>query len=292
MTFDYSGEHGLSQYSNVFSKSGNFADYLPHMISIDDLGYDISDYTHAEDWMSLGVSHGAAQFTAMLAAYKYIHNNNPKKFIEMLEDIPYGNGYVEFFKKKWKIDLKSTLNSQSYQNLMKNTRKIESIFSQKHERYDIVSLLRNNYAVNINLSLNSDNFFFQREKARLIVGKVLELLTPRLRELSPVIVFEEADILAPLLKEDEYYSSGDWIRQYVLKTGRRAGCLLIFIAQDFRLADPCIWNECDLAIESTFTPPMSDRSWFKMYQKDSPSYAQFFIPDDASSQFENYPSIL
>ena len=291
LTFDYSGEHGLSRFPNVLSRSGNYGAYLPHMVNIDDLGFDISEYDLKQDWMSLGISDGAAEFCALIARYSDKHHNNVQTYIQMLEDLPFGDGYIQYFQKKWGIELKGSINKFSYDNLMKNKHKILAIFSQEYQTYNIPALLRRNHAVNINLSLSSDSFFYQREKARLIVGKVLQKLTPYLSELSPVIVFEETDILAPAVKEDEYYSSGDWIRQYVLKLGRRHGCMLIFILQNDMFADPCLVNECDYVIEHSFTGFMQDRGWFSVSDSGS-GYKRYFIPDDASSQYEHYPGAV
>src|SRR3989344_8717129 len=78
LTFDYSGEHSLSRFSNCFSRSKNWSQYLPRMVSIKDVGYPISYYDDKSDWLSLGLSPGAAQIVSQLAHKKQIHHNEWK----------------------------------------------------------------------------------------------------------------------------------------------------------------------------------------------------------------------
>lgn len=294
ITFDYSGEHALSKFPNCFSNSVNWDNYLPHLYNITDLGFDISDYWNKGDWKSVGMSDGASEIVSMIARCKSAHNNDWYVFKEILSDFPFGGGYTSAFSNKWGIKLKAPVHFETYKNVQKVITSIEQFFIEDYNTYDIPYLLRRYRHININLQLNKGNLFTQRAKARLLVGKVLEKLVPYLKEFKPVIVFEEADILIPKLKaEDEYFSSWDWIKQYILKLGLRYGCMLMFIVQDVNNCDDDVRNMFNYMVRYEFTIPFQDRGVFSFAVKgnESSPYRTFFKPYDASSQFENYPVI-
>ena len=115
-------------------------------------------------------------------------------------------------------------------------------------------------------------------------------MKPHLTYLKPVIVHEECDILIPDLDENEYYSSVDWIKQYVLKLGRRHHCFLMFIVQDPKRCDPVIEGEFDYLIQHQRSYPFEDRGIFTFQMKGS-TYREWFVPYDTSSQFENYRTL-
>mgnify|MGYP001602383493 CR=1 FL=1 len=296
LTFDYSGEHSLSKYPNCFSKSNNCDNYLPLQVHISDLGFEISDYTNMLDWMSMGMTDKSAQIVSYIASRKESHDNDWETFKQILLELPAGTYNPYSFNKTYKLNIRSPIHQESYKNIQKVIGNIDWLFKEDKTIYNIPKLLTIYKHVNINLRLNKGSILHQRIKARLLVGKVLEKLVPHLNRLEPVIVFEEADILVPALKSDEeYFSSWDWIKQYVLKFGMRAGCMLIFIVQDVKNCDPVVSDMYNYKFEYVFTPPFADRGVFSFCTKDRnknpASIGYLFVPLDASSQYEYYPEV-
>lgn len=298
LQFDYSGEWGLSKYPNVFSKDSNYGDFLHSLINLEDVGFDISDYDKPSDWMSLGISRGGAVLVSQIAKKKDIHGNDWSTFKKMIKDLPFSQTWVKVYNEKWNMNLKTPMHSESYKNVQKTIDYLDPIFTQPYTKYNFDYLFDKYKYINVNLGLESGDSETQEAKARLIVGKVLEKIKPILYKHRPVIVFEEADILAPKLPEskDVFYSSLNWIKKYVLKLGRRAGCMLFFIVQDDKRCDDVIRFEKDWHIKQMWTPPFSDRAFFGFFSGDEAekegSRTVIFKALDSSSQFENYPAVV
>ena len=239
--FDYAGEHSESQWINFFGDRLRTCLVNVKEINLSSFGFFVSDFDKQSDWLSLGVPDVSARLCATMSGWVNAHNNEPKKFLELLDDLPVKDFGVPSFNEKWSLTgeqcLKraisdSTLKSLSGRLHMLLTRDFFVSLDNDKVRPDFRRLVLENDVVLINLDLADANV--DLAVARAVVGKILEqLFSPSfLLQVHPLVVVEEADKLCADDGSGFDYSSLFWLKEGVRKL-QKFNLELIFIVQDF-----------------------------------------------------------
>lgn len=239
---DYLGEHTLSKYPNFLSRDNNTA-CVPELIEIKDFKFKISQFTNASDWLALGFSDKGSLLMRDLALRVDIHRDDPQRFMEILEDVPSQGqfGAPLRFENTWGFSLpminSSTLDSckTQFTYLLHD----EFFGGSEDPVYDFGELALQNHYININFNLDKS----VPHKARAIAGKALEQVKRVLDrfDIPPLIVVEEADVIAPKMSEGDTYlpTSTIMLIEFVLKLQKKR-LEILFIVQDLSRLHPAL----------------------------------------------------
>lgn len=276
IVIDYLGEHDQSKYGNW--KAKGITSFIPDLYTIENFAFFLTDFNRVSDWISMGASIRAAPLIAELIKCENIHQNDPIRFLELLRALPSKDDDLERFNDKfgpYGLTFSSRVNDASKHSMITVVENawisgllmppVESDSYKEHtpgKAYvkDWAELARRHPHININLNLTTNESV---TLARAAIGKILEQLAPVLEELSPLIICEESDFIAPST-EDENITSLNQLRKYVLKH-QRTGVELMFITQNpnmlsqFILLGGTIWvmgpHTADSTVSSMLDEP-------------------------------------
>jgi len=248
---DFAGEHRFSKYPNFLSKDDIAC--IPGLYKVNNIVFKISDFSSTADWFSLRFPEFASKLLANLAYnFRDIHEDNYEKFLDLCRDLPSSGEELARFTRKYNRTDMYKIASATKDSIIGRIMLLDNFFYDEEkilsgEQVYIASwgeLLKKKKYLHINLELSKSAYDVM--KGRAYVGKILEKLATKdfyyLKMLNPLIVVEEADLLAPKLTADVVeYSSLYWLRRYVIKL-QKYHVSLFFITQDLDLLDKTIVN--------------------------------------------------
>lgn len=294
---DYLGEHHDRRYPNFLSADYNTG-CLQGLTTYTDFHFKIGQFHKTEDWLSLQFPERASQLMANLASRTDAHRNDPHIFWQLLEDVPITYGMVDMFEKKYGFYLPN-VNSATVESAKTQYNYLlhDNFFGDTDDpTYDFGELSLRNHHININFNLDKS----EMHKARAIAGKVLEQIERVIDVYTrpPLIVIEEADVLAPELREQEpAMSSLKMLIKFVLKLQKKQ-VELIFIVQDLRNLNHSIVGNYHTMILGQLPPNNPhfeltkrlrwdiDRNYreFLYLRKGVPGY-EVFVPEDVATMY-------
>lgn len=239
--FDYKGEHSDMKWGNWKSKDD--VCFIPDLHTITNFAFYMSDFTQASDWSSMGISLNGVALLMRLLDKEEMHQNDPLEMIKILNSLPTSENDIEEFVITYP-DYED-IGVQNYSVRLSLVSKFKSIWhtrliippvgTDNHQKYashlmhveDWAELIRDNPHININLAMFSSSGV---AIARASAGKILEALSPHLRELKPLIVIEEAGLICPSENPDADITSRTMLKEYVVRE-LRTGVKLMFIMQ-------------------------------------------------------------
>lgn len=302
IVLDYLGEHTMTKYPNFLSGDNN-AMCVPKMIEIKNFRFKISQFMNDSDWHSLTYTDRGAMLMADLARKVEAHRNDPKRFWEMLCDIPVGGqfGFNMAFKNKWGFEMPAYNAAviDSCKALTLNLIRSNFFAEEQDPLYDFgeIALQKKHININFNLGKGSDI-----GKARAVAGKVLEQLRRVINQkrfiVPPLIVVEEADVLAPETGAEMLIpSSTIQLIDFVIKL-QKFNIEIAFVVQDpNRLNKAIVGNKHvfifgQLPENNPETIVSRQLVWdidnnyreFILKQTGTPGY-QVFIPFDSSTMY-------
>lgn len=169
---------------------------------LDNFCFRIQDFDRYSDWISLGFPPVGSRIMSRLARHPDIHKDSPIKFTELLAQLPTHEGEEDIFNDKF-TGGKFTLIEGRVMDVTKAS--IRSRFSFIKDYFwngddDPRSIIEweQVFKSNENLIINVDcGGEHNKSKARAYIGKILERFYPYLQQKKPVLIFEEADWIAP-----------------------------------------------------------------------------------------------
>lgn len=247
IVLDYLGEHTMSKFPNFLSEDSNIM-CVPEMVEIKDFKFKISQFYNEGDWFSLTFTEKGCMLMADLAKNVLAHRDDPQRFYEMLDDVPVQGDYigVSRFEKKWGFTLavQNSATVDTCKARLKNLQGQRFFAEAEDPTYDFGELYVDNPYMNINFNLGKSDV----GKGRAIAGKVLEQIRRRLAAMyekgiltvPPLIVVEEADVLAPA-QEDGLLMPSSTLQlvDYVIKL-QKFNIEIGFIVQDPQRLHPAI----------------------------------------------------
>lgn len=295
---DYLGEHTLSKFPNFLNEDRN-TKCLPDMKEIKGFKFKISQFNKESDWLSLTFADRGALLMTDLARQYNSHLDDPDTFFEMLNDVPESTQFrSNNFKNKYGFEL-SPVNSATLQSCktLYGYYHREGFFGKSDDAtYHFGKLALQHKYLNINFDLDKASI----PKARAIAGKVLEQLKEYIGrfEIPPLIVVEEADVLAPEENDSAYIiSSLKILVEFVLKLQKK-NIEIMFIVQDLKNLNHSIVGNFHTLILGQL-PPGNDYHgvckqlvWdmdnnyreFLVMRKGVPGY-EVFIPHDSCTMY-------
>lgn len=232
---DYLGEHRDRKFPNFLSQDNN-GKCLPLLKEIKGFKLKISQHKHASDWLALSYSDRGAQLMEAIAHQVNAHRDDPKLLMEILNDCPLPNQpyLMEKFIEKWGFEMQP-----QFQMVIDSCKTVtswliaEKYFGESEDfKYDFGELALKYKYLDINFNLHQAD----TSKARAMAGIVLKQIVRVLQKFKvpPLIVVEEADVLAPNQYGDgETISSLKVLIQMVLKL-QKFQFEIIFIVQDLK----------------------------------------------------------
>lgn len=236
IVFDVNGEwsQNVTKYNWKSNNPSRFYNYRV----INFFCFRISDFNTYSDWISLGFPPVGSRIMARLAAHPEIHNNDPEKFTKILADLPTTDPEENMFNAEYSKEdfhlIEGKVMDVTKASIRSRFSFVKSYFWKgKDDHRDIynwedVFSYKENLIINLNCKGEHE-----KAKAKAYVGKLLEILAPFLIKLKPVLIFEEADWLAPYgVGEDpeRWPSSLSRLIEYSIKY-QKYGVNLFYISQ-------------------------------------------------------------
>lgn len=231
---DYLGEHTLSKFPNFLSSDQNTM-CVPGLIEIKGFKFKISQFTNESDWHSLTFTDRGAMLMSDLARHVEAHRDDPERFWDLLDDVPVTGQFarISHFENEYgfHMPMYNSAVVDSCKALLINLIRTKFFGEQQDPTYDFGELALKHPYMNVNFNLGKNDI----AKGRSMCGKVLEQLRKVLHLLSPppLIVVEEADVLAPDDNGDALLipSSTLQLVDYVIKL-QKFNIEIAFIVQD------------------------------------------------------------
>lgn len=297
---DYLGEHTLSKLPNFLSEDSNSM-CIPQLIEIKDFKFKISQFYNEGDWLSLTFTEKGAILMTDLARRVEAHRDDPQRFLKMLEDVPTSGQYqkVAAFEREWGFEMvmQSEATLSAAKAMFKNLTNQRFFGEPQDATYDFGQICADHPYININFQLGKSDV----AKGRAIAGKVLEQIRRRLSLIrtTPLIVVEEADVLAPSGTTDSLMlpSSTAQLIDYVIKL-QKFNIEIAFVVQDPNRLHPAIVGNRHAMIfgqlpdKNEFTELSRSLVWdidknyreFILVQTGVPGY-QVFTPYDSATMY-------
>ena len=245
IVFDYQGEHTDVRWGNWLSPNVSF---VPNMLVVENFAFYVMDFQNPNDWVSMGFTSPAANLIYSLLPLVNIHHNDPYVFYELLNALPTKTDDIAEFNARFskyglKFDVRipdgtkismihhmaSVLNSGLLMAPVGSDNWEAHSYGRMHID-DWGQLIRDNEHIVINMNMMTKG---SETMSQTMVGKILAEILPTIRTMSypkPLILFEEADLLAPA-DANEAITSLEMMRWYVLKE-QRTGVKMAFITQN------------------------------------------------------------
>lgn len=282
-----------------------FAADKEDVLILDNIAFKISDMKYYTDWAHIRFEPKAAWFMKTFAKSKSIHKDDPEKFAEILRDLQLN---VNTFNLKYpEINLPEKIHFSTAKAMDTAFMHVRDWFynphnNQQEHQYvdDWFEAIKNHKITIINFNLRSRE---EIEKAGLWVGKILEILAFRLKELRPIIISEESSFLFSS-KKDEFYKSTDQFFLYITKyMGYNVN--LIFITQSAKIMLPTaihypfdqyiigqvgkdepFYEESNKYLKTSFQRNIRQFLYHDRLEKTSSRYFTIFTPDRARCRVE------
>ena len=228
---DYDDWYGL-KYLNRNAEIKNCISFLK---CINNFSIKLSRFKDYDDWISLGFPDMASQYLKKLAPLKKVHNDDPNKFLKLLEELPRENIKIKEFNELHGIYLSARIDSNTYASLINRFQFLaESEFfwypnDTRHPVKDFKEIFILNPHVLIDLEDNDE------VKARAYVGVILKDLHSLLSKIRPMLVIDEADKVAP--ESDDFLKFPSSLRQLIdyKHKYQKLGVNMILLTQEPKL---------------------------------------------------------
>ncbi|MEK6882865.1 MAG: hypothetical protein AABY22_24795 [Nanoarchaeota archaeon] len=227
--FDTDDWYGL-KYLN---RNAEYKKCIPFLKCINNFSIKLSRFKDYSDWVSLGFPDVASQLITQFAKIKKLHNDDPEIFAEFLVKLPKTDKELENFNitfAKYNINLPSRIADATHQSINLRFNLVKHLFwfpkDERHSVDDFGKIVALNPHVLIDLE--EDNEY----KSRAYVGIILKDIKEYLKQLQPLLIIDEADKVAPDVRDLIYYpSSLNEIMEYKNKY-QRLGVNMILCTQD------------------------------------------------------------
>jgi len=242
LIFDYLGEWKTINECNWRSP---YPDRLEDLTVIENFGFKISDFPSDYWWSALGFPPRASDILGHYATLVDVHQDDPNLFEELIMALPSRDRDVTNFNEQYKeynLELSARFAEATIISIRNTWFFVKSIFidpadDPETKRFHITDWGADNWGEffcenpHLLVNLRLDRVEADRFRARIMVGRILEDIAPYLGRLKPLIVVEEADVLAPSFNQNIECPSLDEFIRYSKKHQKR-GVSLIYIMQD------------------------------------------------------------
>lgn len=199
-------------------------------------------FNEFDDFISLGFSPDASGFLVDWVKNKRLHS--PKRMRNFLFALPATIAQLEPFNAKYAehgLGLTSTIHYLTKNNLLTHYRRIEGWFwNGKKDKRMLLNgkILQKIWAENPWLCIQIDTISGEKYKSIGYIGNLLRSLDDNfLREMSPAIIVEEADLIAPNEKLNKQSLTSRNILRFWVNKKLRYGISIFFISQAVELLD-------------------------------------------------------
>ena len=243
LVFDYLGEwKGIGEYN----WRSPYPDKCEDLTVLENFGFKISDFTSSYWWSALGFAPSASDIISYFANLIQLHYDDPRLFEGLLSKLPTSEDEVGRFNTEFSEfgipPLPARFAEPSITSIKNTWSTIKDIFIDPNNddgQFHITDWEVNDWGqffyehphLIINLQLNRTDY--DKFKARILVGRILQDIAPYLSRIKPLIILEEGDVLAPSWRANISGPSLDELIEYSKKY-QKMGVSMIYICQDQR----------------------------------------------------------
>lgn len=258
--WDYGGDHAKSIYPNYDFPMGNYPRYCEGLppdktLILENIAYTVSEFAHPNYWISLGMPGGVSYVIAKVARHTKVHNEEPKKVLDILYNLPTTNEDINDFAEEYYPLKFSRVHEETAKaspthfskvlRFFKSTDEIEKKNLTKIPDFGELALravVQKEMVRHPNIIINLDIEEGEQAKYGLFAGKMLYQLTNYITQgvVRPVLIFEEADKLIPNLNNIEQMSGVPYSIFPIKNLARRHqryGVKMIFITHKSNYLD-------------------------------------------------------
>lgn len=233
IVFDPFGEWAtVSQYNFDV----DFPDKVIDLCLIENFAFKISEMRNPFYWAQLGFTGKAINYLLMISERVDLHNDEPEKFFEIIQDLPANPGDIRLWNAKYpSMPLEASLHEATRKSIIENTHFIKRFFFNpvNDERVNIEDWeekIQNSQFIVINFGVTEDTQKV-REQTNLMCAIVMDKIGyHQIEKYHPCIFFEEVDYFAPNENQMPFSYSREKIDEFNRKKLRK-GVFLFYINQ-------------------------------------------------------------
>lgn len=197
--FDFKGEW-LSHVTQPNYKSAN-PDFIAEYKAYNNFTFHLKDFNLTQDWVSMGFGNGAEQLRMLFSDTFEFHKGIPKKFLEIIMDLPTREYQIQEFNDKYGNAIRGAFNwmyVQDYKNYLPH--RLGWFWQGPEDTRQIIDFAKEwleHNVIFIDFSTGDEQDIDSKYRHQTFFGKIMEKMQKDFSKIQGVIVIEEADVLLP-----------------------------------------------------------------------------------------------
>ena len=227
--FDTADWYGL-KYLNKYAE---YKRSIPFLKCINNFSIKLSKFKDYDDWISLGFPDVAGKIMEKLVKFKNLHNDDPELFAQLLNELPKTDKELPFFNNHYQKDgltFPARIAEATWQSINTKFDLVKWLFWYPDDTRYFIEDFGRIFLLHPHVLIDLEEDY--EYKTRAYVGIILKDLKPLLKTLQPLLIIDEADKIAPDIRDLMYYpSSLNEVMEYKNKY-QRLGVNMILLTQD------------------------------------------------------------